>query len=86
MTDVLKFYYPWSLNHILVLNLPPAIEWIYENTIKKFLPESAVKRIKIVNNSTIDEFVTPDQKLCVWGGKDAWKYKFIEETVQYKGK
>jgi len=78
MIDVLKDYYPYCLNYILVLDMPWVLNAAWK-IIKAWLPAGAVKKIKFVNKNTVDEYVHPEQKLFAWGGSDPWEYEFIEE-------
>lgn len=74
----LKNYYPFSLNYILVYDLP----WILNATfliIKKLLPANAVDRLKNINNKTIREYVQEDSLLVPWGGTDNYEFEFIPE-------
>merc|ERR1711963_598035 len=68
MIGVLKDYYPYCLNYILVLDMP----WVLN---------AAWKIIKFVNKNTVDEYVRPEHKLLAWGGSDPWEYEFVEESV-----
>lgn len=81
MIDVLKDYYPWCLNYILVLDMPWVLNAAWK-IIKAWLPAGAVKKIKFVNKNTVDEYVKPDQKLSAWGGEDSWEYEFVEEEIK----
>ncbi|XP_055529047.1 motile sperm domain-containing protein 2-like [Wyeomyia smithii] len=74
----LKNYYPFSLNYILVYDLP----WILNATfllIKKLLPANAIDRLKNINNKTIREYVQEDSLLVPWGGTDDYEFEFIAE-------
>jgi len=81
MIDVLKDYYPYVLNYILVLDMPWVLNAAWK-IIKAWLPAGAVKKIKFVNKNTVDEFVPYDQKFVHWGGEDDWVYEFVEEQQQ----
>lgn len=77
----LKNYYPYSLNYILVYDLP----WILNATfqiIKRLLPAKAVDRLKNINNKTIREYIDDDNMLVPWGGKDDYEFQFIPEQRQ----
>lgn len=50
--------------------------------IKLWLPAGAVKKIKFVSKTTVDEYVHPDQKFVAWGGNDSWLYEFVDEVVE----
>lgn len=78
MIDVFKYYYPFVLNYILVMDMPWVLNAIWK-IIKAWLPAVAVKKIKFVNKNTIDEFIPYDQKFVHWGGEDDWVYEFVEE-------
>jgi len=80
MIDVLKDYYPYCLNYILVLDMPWVLNAAWK-IIKAWLPAGAVKKIKFVNKNTVDEYVRPEHKLLAWGGSDPWEYEFVEESV-----
>lgn len=47
--------------------------------IKTWLPTKAVQKLKVLNKSSLKEFVTPDQALKVWGGTDEYIFQFISE-------
>lgn len=77
--NIFKFYYPNALNNILVYNMP----WILNATfkiIKQLLPAKAAAKMKFINNKTIREFVSDENMLKIWGGKDEYKFEFIPET------
>merc|ERR1712018_825303 len=81
MIDCLKNYYPWKLNYILVLNMP----WILTaawKIIKSLLPAAAVKKIKFIDEKSVNEYIKPEQTLVAWGGTDPWKYEFVEEKIK----
>ncbi|XP_058458227.1 motile sperm domain-containing protein 2-like [Malaya genurostris] len=74
----LKNYYPYSLNYILVYDLP----WILNATfhiIKKLLPAKAVDRLKNINNKSIRDYVSEESLLVPWGGMDDYEFKFVPE-------
>jgi hypothetical protein len=54
----------------------PAAAW---KIIKTWLPASGVRKVKFVNKSNLDEFVSADQRLTAWGGEDDWEYDFEPE-------
>lgn len=77
----LKSYYPYSLNYILVYDLP----WILNATfqiIKRLLPAKAVDRLRNINNKNIREYIDEDNMLAPWGGKDDYEFEFIPEKRQ----
>lgn len=53
--------------------------------IKAWLPAGAVKKIKFVNKSTVDEYIHAEQKFIAWGGTDPWEYEFNEEQEKVNG-
>lgn len=74
----LKNYYPYSLNYILVFDLP----WILNATfqiIKRLLPAKAVDRLKNLNGKTIREYIDEDNMQAGWGGKDDYEFRFVPE-------
>lgn len=77
----LKSYYPYSLNYILVYDLP----WILNATfqiIKRLLPAKAVDRLRNINNKSIRDYIDDDNMLVPWGGKDDYEFEFIPEKRQ----
>uniref|UniRef100_A0A1Q3G2D9 Putative conserved plasma membrane protein n=1 Tax=Culex tarsalis TaxID=7177 RepID=A0A1Q3G2D9_CULTA len=75
----LKNYYPYSLNYILVFDLP----WILNATfqiIKRLLPAKAVDRLKNINGKSIRDYIDEDNMLAGWGGKDDYQFKFVPEV------
>lgn len=74
----LKNYYPYSLNYILVFDLP----WVLNTTfhiIKRLLPAKAVDRLKNVDRTTIKEYIDEDNMHVSWGGRDDYEFMFIPE-------
>lgn len=75
----LKNYYPYSLNYILVFDLP----WILNATfqiIKRLLPAKAVDRLKNINGKSIRDYIDDDNMLAGWGGKDDYQFRFVPEV------
>lgn len=75
----LKNYYPYSLNYILVFDLP----WILNATfqiIKRLLPAKAVDRLKNINGKSIRDYIDEDNMLAAWGGKDDYEFTFVPEV------
>uniref|UniRef100_A0A1B0D6P0 Uncharacterized protein n=1 Tax=Phlebotomus papatasi TaxID=29031 RepID=A0A1B0D6P0_PHLPP len=67
--NLFKFYYPNSLNFIIIFEMP----WILNTTfkiIKTLLPAKAVARMKFVNSKTLNEFVDESNMLTIWGGNE----------------
>ncbi|XP_055603864.1 motile sperm domain-containing protein 2-like [Uranotaenia lowii] len=81
--STLKDYYPYSLNYILVYDLP----WILVPTfraIKFLLPAKAVDRLKLIDNGTITDFIKREHILVAWGGEDDYTFEFVPEERQPK--
>jgi len=83
MIDVLKDYYPYVLNYILVYEMPWVLNAAWK-IIQAWLPAAAVKKIKFVKKNSIGEFITTDQRFVAWGGEDTWVYEFVEEEEKYE--
>jgi len=81
MIGALKDYYPDPLNYILVFEMPWVLNAAFK-VIKTLLPPAAVKKIKFVNKTNMDEFVNGDNQLEEWGGTNPWQYQFEEEITQ----
>lgn len=47
--------------------------------IKALLPPKAVAVMKFVNSKNLHEYVTEENQLTCWGGKDDYTFKFIPE-------
>ncbi|XP_035224605.1 motile sperm domain-containing protein 2-like, partial [Stegodyphus dumicola] len=79
--DLIKFlitlfrsYYPHSLAHILIYELP----WILSpawKIIKQWLPEDFVEKIKFVNKTSIQDYVSEDNLPLEMGGTDTTEYE-----------
>lgn len=81
LIGLFKDYYPYFLNYIIIYEMA----WILNaafNIIKSWLPEKAVKKIKSAKKSTLNKWVSPDQALTCWGGKDDYVFSFIPEELQ----
>ena len=52
--------------------------------IKGWLPPAAVKKIKFLTKSNMNEYVAEDQMLEDWGGTDDWQYAWLPESVEGK--
>jgi hypothetical protein len=76
---IFKYYYPNSLNWILVYEMP----WILNATfqiIKKLLPAKAVERLRFVTAKTLKDYVDVDNQLDIWGGNDSTPFVFVPEN------
>ncbi|XP_050360187.1 motile sperm domain-containing protein 2-like [Nymphalis io] len=79
MITLLKNYYPYLINYIIVFQLP----WILSagfKIIKGILPTAAVERLRMVNKDKLKELVAPEQALISWGGRNDYIFKFIPEN------
>ena len=52
--------------------------------IKGWLPPAAVKKIKFLTKSNMNEYVSDDQRLEEWGGTDTWQYVWEPEEAEGK--
>ncbi|KFM65622.1 Motile sperm domain-containing protein 2, partial [Stegodyphus mimosarum] len=79
--DLIKFlitlfrsYYPHSLAHILIYELP----WILNpawKIIKQWLPEDFVEKIKFVSKTSIQDYVSEENLPLEMGGTDTTEYE-----------
>nr|XP_026498218.1 motile sperm domain-containing protein 2-like [Vanessa tameamea] len=79
MITLLKSYYPYLINYIIVFQLP----WILSagfKIIKGILPSAAVERLRMVNKDKLKELVAPEQALTCWGGRNDYVFKFVPEN------
>lgn len=59
---MLKDYYPWMVNYILVFEMPWVLNAAWK-VIKAWLPAAAVKKIKFLTKSNMGEYITDDNRL-----------------------
>ena len=78
MINCLEEYYPYNLNYIYVIDMSWLLTAAWK-IIKGWLPPGDVKMIKFLSKTNLAEYIPEDQQLTIWGGKDDWKYEFIEE-------
>ena len=50
--------------------------------IKAWLPPAAVKKIKFLTKSNMNEYVNDDNRLEEWGGTDPWQYQWEGENME----
>lgn len=81
MIKCLEEYFPYNLNHILVIDMSWLLTACWK-IIKGWLPPAGVKMIKFLTKSNLSEYIPEDQQLVIWGGKNAWTYEFVEEDVK----
>lgn len=79
LINLFKSYYPNFLNYIIIFEMP----WILNTAfklIKSWLPAKAIPKIKLVNKTTLKEFVDPNDALKSWGGNSDYVFKFVSEV------
>lgn len=57
------------------------VNWKYSfvaafKIVKTFLPEEALKILKVTTKKDIDQYVDKDNCLKLWGGNDDYEFKF----------
>jgi len=75
----IKDFYPDPLNYILVLEMPWVLNAAFK-VIKGWLPPAAVKKIKFLTKTNMNEYVSDENRLEEWGGTDPWRYVWEPET------
>ena len=53
--------------------------------IKAWLPPAAVKKIKFLTLSNMNEYVNDENRLEEWGGTDTWQYSWVPESATTEG-
>ncbi|XP_055958889.1 motile sperm domain-containing protein 2 [Patella vulgata] len=74
-----KYYYPTFLAYMLIYEMP----WIFNaawKVIKAWLSADAVKVIKFVTKSDVQEFINREELLEHMGGLDKFEYKYPIEN------
>jgi len=71
LIGVFRDYSPFSLNYILVYEMPWVLNAAWK-VIKGWLPAAGVKKIKFVAKATVGEFVRAEDRLTEWGGDFAY--------------
>ncbi|XP_046976061.1 motile sperm domain-containing protein 2-like [Vanessa cardui] len=79
MITLLKNYYPYLINYIIVFQLPWMLSAGFK-IIKGILPTAAVERLRMVNKDKLKDLVVPEQALICWGGKNDYVFKFVPEN------
>ncbi|KAJ0184179.1 hypothetical protein K1T71_000602 [Dendrolimus kikuchii] len=79
LISLFKEYYPLFLNYIIIFDMPWVLSAAFK-VVKTLLPAKAVEKMKFVEKDTLKEFVTPDQALVCWGGKDNYVFEFVPEV------
>lgn len=57
-----------------MFNFPAAFK-----IIKGLLPPKAVEALKFINKKNISDYITPENQLTCWGGKDDYKFVFTPQ-------
>lgn len=55
------------------------------NIIKALLPPKAVASLRFVNAKNLSEYITEENMLTCWGGKDDYQYTFIPSKIHENG-
>lgn len=79
LITLLKLYYPFFLNYIIIYNMPWVLSAAFK-VVKTLLPAKAVEKMKFASKDTLKEVVAPEQALTCWGGKDDYTFEFIPES------
>jgi len=68
-----KFYYPYMVNYILILDIPMImnVAWM---VVKNLLPSHEEGMVNFVTRRNISEFLDRSKYLEAWGGSDMWTY------------
>lgn len=80
VVNILKSYYPNSVNYILIYEMP----WVFAagiKIIKSLLPPKAVSSMKFIDRKSIGEYISSECMLTSWGGTDDYTFKFEPEAV-----
>ncbi|XP_017100278.2 motile sperm domain-containing protein 2 [Drosophila bipectinata] len=67
--------YPYVPNYIIVHELPFLLNAAFK-IVKTFLPEEALRILRVTTKKDIDQYVDKDNCLKLWGGNDDYEYKF----------
>lgn len=78
LINLFKLYYPYFLNYIIIFEMPWVLSAAFK-VIKQLLPAKAVSKMKFLNKSTLNQYVSPDQALVCWGGRDDFQYRYEPE-------
>ncbi|CAH2238560.1 motile sperm domain-containing protein 2-like [Pararge aegeria] len=76
--SLFKSYYPSFLNYIIIYQMPWVLSAAFK-IVKGLLPARAIEKMKFVTKESLIDFVTPDQALTCWGGKDNYEFEFVSE-------
>ncbi|EDW69533.1 motile sperm domain-containing protein 2 [Drosophila virilis] len=67
--------YPNAPNYILVHELPFLLNAAFK-VVKNFMPAEALEILRVTTKKDINEYVSKDNCLKIWGGTDEYSYKF----------
>lgn len=79
LISLLKYYYPYFLNYIIIYQMPWVLTAAFK-VVKTLLPAKAVEKMKNVSKDSLKEIVAPEQALTCWGGKDDYTFEFVPEN------
>lgn len=79
LIGLLKSYYPYFLNYIIIYEMPWVLNTAFK-IIKSWLPAKAIQRVKFVDKKTLKDFVDADNALTCWGGNDNYVFTFVPEV------
>lgn len=79
LIGLFKLYYPSFLNNIIIYEMPWVANAAFK-IIKSWLPTKAIPKIKVVNKTTLKDFVSPSEALKCWGGTNEFVFKFTSEV------
>ncbi|XP_055377202.1 motile sperm domain-containing protein 2-like isoform X4 [Condylostylus longicornis] len=77
--DTFKYYYPNSLNYIIIFEMPWILNAAFK-IIKGLLPPKAVAKMKFLNTKNIKEYIPDSHCLKIWGGNVDYEFKLIPEV------
>ena len=84
LISLFKSYYPNFLNYIIILEMPWVLNAAFK-IIKSWLPARAIPKIKLVNKTSLKDWVEPADALKCWGGEVDYTFTF-EPDVTMNGK
>jgi hypothetical protein len=75
LIGIFRDYCPYSLNYILVFEMPWVLNAAWK-VIKGWLPAQGVKKIKFLTKATMGEYVQEDCRMIEWGGEEEYDCAF----------
>ncbi|XP_039229431.1 motile sperm domain-containing protein 2 isoform X2 [Drosophila yakuba] len=85
IVETFKQYYPNTLNYILVYELAWVLNAAFK-VIKALLPPKAVEILKMISKKDINQYITKDNCLAIWGGEDNYEFSFVPEAKKVTSK